>query len=107
MKFSKMFPYLSVALLIGCGGVSDAEKTEVTKACKAFVEKNMRRDGAFPPPIEAKVFDMWKKNGAVVAEVGYKEQYKDESYSTRYCVYDKEKGQISLPSVFNQAEWKK
>lgn len=108
MNLSKFFPCLSVVFLIGCGGISDEDKVEVTKACKTFVEDNLKRGGASPHFIEVKVFDMWKKNGAIVAEMGYKEvSYKDSSYSTRYCVYDKEKGTISLPSVFNQSEWKK
>lgn len=112
MNLSKFFPCLSVVFLIGCGGISDEDKVEVTKACKTFVEDNMKRGGASIEAkvfdiIEAKVFDMWKKNGAIVAEMGYKEVYKDSSYSIRYCVYDKEKGTISLPSVFNQSEWKK
>ncbi len=97
----------STLLLIGCGNISDEEMAGVTQACKEFVQKSMVRLGPFPPPITAKVFDVWKKNGSFVAEVGYKNQYGEDDYSVRYCVVDPEKGTISLPSVFNQSDWNK
>lgn len=107
MRFLFAATGVSTLLLIGCGNISDEEMTGVTQACKEFVQKSMVRSGPFPRPIEAKVFDVWKKNGSFVAEVGYKEQYGDDNYSVRYCVVNPEKGTISLPSVFNQSDWNK
>lgn len=93
-----------LAFITGCTGISDEEKTFVSSTCGDFIMKEM--GGEYK--IETHIFDVYKKKGNLVAEVGYRDKYKsDDSYSVRLCVIDKEKGSISSPSPLNDTEWAK
>jgi hypothetical protein len=89
-------------LLISCSGPSKEEVEIAGQACQTFIAENMG-----VPEENTKVFDSWKKKGAVVIDVGYKRYYSDDSYSMRLCVYDSKKGTISSPSPLNQGQWEK
>jgi len=106
----KMKIKLSIATLItmfslnGCGPSSQQMST-ATDACQNFVEEKM---SVFKK--DTHIFDSWVKDGKIVVEVGYKQYpitHVDDSYNTRLCVYDEEKGTISLPSLLNNSEWRK
>ena len=92
-------------LICGCSKMSEQESKEVSQECEKFVDKNLGRDRL----LDIVVLDMWRKKGAIVAEMGLRRKYasSDASYEVRYCVYDADKGSISLPSVLNQSEWSK
>lgn len=98
---------ISSVLLSGCGGISQEDKALITKECKKFVEQTMGEGGRQRRIIETEVFDVWKKNDSYVADVGCREKGEGESFSVRYCVVHPDQGRISLPSVFDQSEWKK
>ncbi len=92
-------------LISGCSKISEQESKAVSQECEKFVDKNLGRDRS----LDIVVLDMWRKKGSVVAEMGLrsKNASSDASYEVRYCVYDADKGSISLPSVMNQSEWSK
>lgn len=100
---------LAALSLVGCFGPSDEEKQRVETACKEFVIDKLESKYTH----EAHVFDTYTKDGKIVVEVGYRynEDYKwkrdGDSYSVRICVYDEEKGTISIPSVFEMGQWRK
>lgn len=96
---------LSVLLIVaGCTEPSDEEKTMISSACGDFIAKEM--GGEYK--IETHIFDVYKKKGNLVAEVGYRDKYKsDDSYSVRLCILDQEKETISSPSPLNDTEWRK
>ena len=71
--------------------------------CKDFIAEQM--GGIYR--IETKAFDIYEKNGRIVAEVGYRNSGTDGSYSVRLCVVDKERETISLPSPLNDGHWRK
>lgn len=109
-KFSKlptsqlMLIFSVLIIATGCTGPSNEEKTLVSSACEDFITKEM--GGEYK--IETHIFDVYKKKGNLVAEVGYRDKYKSEdSYSVRLCVVDQEKGYISSPSPLNDTEWAK
>lgn len=86
-------------------GPSSAQISAATSECQSFVEDKM---GVLKE--DTHIFDSWVKDGKIVVEVGYKQypiKSRDDSYNTRLCVYDEEKGTISLPSVLNNSEWRK
>lgn len=101
-----VIPALMVSALIsGCSKISEEESADVTRACTDLVDKNIGAERS----IDIVVMDMWRKKGAIVAEMGYRSKHasSESSYEVRYCVYDADKGTISLPSVLNQSEWSK
>jgi len=54
---------------------------------------------------DMKVFDIYKKNGKWVVEVGYKRNVDlGKNYSVQLCVVDAENGRLSLPSPMNDSE---
>ncbi len=90
--------------ITGCTEISDEEKTFASSNCGDFIMKEM--GGKYE--IETHIFDIYKKKGNLVVEVGYRNKYKsDDSYSLRLCVIDKEKGYISSPSPLKDTEWAK
>jgi len=100
----KIVVFLSVLLVAGCSGKPTEEETKmVSAACENFITKQMGGDYK----VETHVFDVYKKKGKLVAEVGYRDKYSDESYSVRLCVLDEEKETISSPSPLNDSEWSK
>lgn len=102
---NKLLLLASVCFLTACSGVSKEEEKLATEECSRFVEQS------FSPVKETKVFDIYKKNESIVVEVGYKEYNPagkgKSSYIVRLCVLNMKKGQISIPSIFEQSEWKK
>jgi hypothetical protein len=100
-----LVPFL-VIFLTGCSwfGPSDEEKKAASSACEKFVSKRMGVGCT-------RTFDVYKKKGKLVAEVGYAKGFGDcdtiTKYSVRLCVIDNEKGTITLPAVFNEGEWSK
>lgn len=103
----QLFAALCLVSLVACSGLSDEEKNLYSSECKKFVEENAPgRFGSYG--FDMKVFDIYKKNGKWVVEVGYKRNadYGD-SYSVRLCVVDAENGRLSLPSPMNDSEWRK
>lgn len=98
---------LCTVLLVACSGLSDEEKDLYSSECQKFVEENA--PGRFGSGgFDMKVFDIYKKKGNWVVEVGYKRRadYGD-SYSVRLCVIDAENGRLSLPSPMSDSEWQK
>ena len=73
--------------------------------CQEFIKKNAPHIGG-AGLMESTVFDSYKKNGNLVVEVGYK-QGDGDTYRTRLCIIDSDKGTISSPSIFNESEWRK
>tara|TARA_Y100001956_G_C3942079_1_gene108993 strand:+ start:129 stop:428 length:300 start_codon:yes stop_codon:yes gene_type:complete len=93
-----IIPFLCV--FVSACGVSDEERRIAESECPRMIE----REGV--QVYETKVFDVYEKEGKVVAEVGYKGRYTSrDSYSLRYCVIDFENDRISLPAVTNQDKW--
>lgn len=87
-------------LLVACGPSSE-DKKKAEKECQNFVKEQFRT-------YETKVFDVYSKKGSVVVEVGYQDRdTRGDSYAVRLCVFDREKGTITLPSPLNNSEWKK
>jgi hypothetical protein len=98
---------LCSVLLVACSGLSDEEKNLYSSECQKFVEENA--PGQFGSyGFDMKVFDIYKKKGSWVVEVGYKRRADNrDSYSVRLCVVDAENGRLSLPSPMNDREWRK
>jgi hypothetical protein len=111
---SKYFSILAGLIFVGIGhaqafsffGPSDDEKKIVSSKCEEFISREM------PGAVQTHVFDVYKKKGKLVAEVGYR---KNEfgigsgsgAYSVRLCIVDLEKGTLSSPSPLNDSEWRK
>lgn len=93
---------ITAASLTGCFGPSKAEIAEAKKACSSFYQRERAKYNAIVYPI-----DSWAKDGAIVVELAEKEKADSTSYTAHICVYDKEKGTISLPGAFHQHRWQK
>ena len=85
--------------LTGCFGPSNEDKELAKTECEKFIQKKFER--------YTHVFDLWTKDEKIVVEVGYKDASWKDEYSVRLCVVDMENGRISIPSVFNTAQWRK
>lgn len=103
---------LTVAAIILVGGCTESpdatgptemEKRLVSSACQDFIVEQMGGKGE----VDAHIFDVYKKRGKLVAEVGYRDKYDhDSAYSVRLCILDEERGTISSPSPLDDSEWK-
>lgn len=94
--------------LTGCGkSPSKAQLETGGEACRQFIAKEMKSDVAFAKNIETQINDAWMKDGKVVFEVAYREEYSRKSYSIRLCVVDEEKGTLMSPSPLNSSKWEK
>lgn len=105
MKIKLSIISLIAMLSLNACGPSPQQISAASSACQDFVQEKM-----IIVKENTHVFDSWVKDGKIVVEVGYKEypnNLKADSYNTRLCVYDEEKGTISLPSLFNNSEWRK
>lgn len=103
----KLIAAIFSVLLVACSGLSDEEKNLYSSECQKFVEENAPgRFGSMG--FDMKVFDIYKKKGSWVVEVGYKRRadYGD-TYSVRLCVVDAKNGRLSLPSPMNERDWRK
>lgn len=95
-----LFGAILAVLLVACGPSSE-DKKMAEKECQNFVKEQFRT-------YETKVFDVYSKKGSVVVEVGYQDRdTRFDSYAVRLCVFNREKGTITLPSPLNNSEWKK
>ena len=103
----RLIAALCAVLLVACSGLSDEEKNLYSSECQKFVKENA--PGQFGSMgFDMKVFDIYKKKGHWVLEVGYKRKAdRGDSYSVRLCVVDAENGRLSLPSPINDSEWRK
>jgi hypothetical protein len=92
-------------------GPSKKEIAIAREECPKFFKKNFEKgnDSSFYSYLnkfETEIFDIYKKKGKIVAEVGYRER-SYHSYSVRLCIIDFEKGSISSPSPLNSGQWSK
>lgn len=92
----------SLTLLSGCSGPSREELARVKSECASFHKQERAKSGSIVKPI-----DHWTKDGRIVVELSEKESESSSKYTSHLCVYDKEKGSIELPSVFERARWSK
>lgn len=83
---------------------SEDKNSIAKRECQKFIRENAPSVGG-EGDMETTVFDIYEKKGKLVVEVGYKQGSYGETYTTRLCIIDNEKGTISSPSVFNQSEW--
>ena len=105
MQFVK--PIVSITLitafsLTGCSGPSREELARVKSECASFHKQERAKFGAIVKPI-----DHWTKDGYIVVELSEKESEHSSKYTSHLCVYDKDKGSIALPSVFERSRWSK
>ncbi len=104
---SKLFCVLLMTLvysfvLSGCSGPSREEIARVKDECASFHKQERAKYSAIVKPI-----DHWTKDGRIVVELSEKESESSSKYTSHLCVYDKDKGSIELPSVFERARWSK
>ena len=104
---SKLFGVLLLTLvysfvLSGCSGPSKEDLADAKKECTSFYKRQRASFGAVIEPV-----DHWTKDGAVVIELADKASEYATSYTAHICVYDKEKGTISLPGALHQGRWMK
>jgi hypothetical protein len=97
--------------LIACSspseaGPSDEEKAIFSGECQKFIKDNAPIVGG-AGRVETAVFDIYEKKGKLVVEVGYKQGTFNNTYTTRLCVIDSDKGTMSSPSPLNDSEWRK
>ncbi|HQS21964.1 MULTISPECIES: hypothetical protein [unclassified Acidovorax] len=101
-------PGIAMAVLVtttsltGCFGPSKADIAEAKKACSSFYQRERAEHNAIVHPI-----DNWTKDGVIVIELAEKATAGATTYTAHICVYDKEKGTISLPGAFHQSRWLK
>lgn len=99
------FPVLvlaSLTLISGCSGPSREELARIKSECASFHKQERAKYGAIVKPI-----DHWTKDGHIVVELSEKESEHSSKYTSHLCVYDKDKGSIALPSVFERSRWSK
>lgn len=101
-------PGIAMAVLVtttsltGCFGPSKADIAEAKKDCSSFYQRERAKSNAVVHPI-----DNWTKDGVIVIELAEKATADATSYTAHICVYDKEKGTVSLPGAFHQSRWLK
>lgn len=99
------FPVLvlaSLTLISGCSGPSSEELARIKSECASFHKQERAKSSSIVKPI-----DHWTKDGRIVIELSERESESSSKYTSHLCVYDKDKGSISLPSVFERARWSK
>lgn len=92
----------SSALISGCSGPSSEELARIKSECASFHKQERAKYSAIVKPI-----DHWTKDGRIVIELSERESESSSKYTSHLCVYDKDKGSIQLPSVFERARWSK
>ncbi len=88
--------------LSGCSGPSEEDLAAAKKECTSFYKRERAESSAIVEPV-----DHWTKDGAIVIELADKASERATSYTAHICVYDKEKGTISLPGALHQGRWMK
>lgn len=101
-KFAYSISAMSLILLSACSGPSSEELKEANEQCAKFYKQQRAKNFH-----EVKAVDHWTKNGMVVIELAAKEFSWSDSYTSGLCVYDKEKGTIGIPGIFDQGKWSK
>ena len=94
--------FASLTLLSGCSGPSREELARIKSECASFDKQERAKYGAIVKPI-----DHWTKDGHIVVELSEKASEDASKYTSHLCVYDKDKGSIALPSVFERSRWAK
>lgn len=106
MNVGKVFVLTSmlsaVALLAACSGPSAEEVKEAKSECASFYKE--KRAKSFN---DVSAIDHWNKNGKLVIELAVKDEPSSRSYTSGLCVYDKEKGTLEIPGLFEQSRWAK
>ncbi|MFI8616206.1 hypothetical protein ACIGHN_11925 [Acidovorax sp. NPDC077693] len=92
-----------MTLLSGCSGPSREELARIKSECASFHKQERAKYSTYV----VKPIDHWTKDGRIVVELSEKESEESTKYTSHLCVYDKDKGSISLPSVFERARWSK
>ena len=102
---SKLVPVLLFAVayavfLSGCSGPSSEELARIKEECVQFYKTERAKSYSI-----VKAVDHWTKDGRVVIELSERESAEAKKYISNLCVYDKEKGTISLPGALHQGHW--
>lgn len=93
--------------LVGCFGPTDEERAIAEEKCPEFIAENVHTVPGMGS-VNTRILDVYKKNGRVVAEVGYRQGYSSsDSYSVRLCVIDLEKNTLTAPGLINASQWQK
>lgn len=100
-SFAMLAPLMCLALL-GCSGPSSEELAHIQEECVKFHKTQRAKYSS-----TVKAIDHWQKDGHTVVELSQKESDYSSSYTSHLCVYDPDKGSISLPSVFERSRWSK
>lgn len=93
---------IAVFSLTACSGPSREELARIKDECARFHKQERAKSGAI-----VKAIDHWTKDGYIVVELSEKANEDATKYTSNLCVYDKDKGSIALPSVFERARWSK
>jgi hypothetical protein len=83
------------------GGISKTDSPVVSAAkerCEGFVRERLAAD-------VAQANGTWRRSGKIVVDVAYRQNDDRPGFSLRLCVYDKDTGDVLLPSVFDAANW--
>lgn len=81
-------------------GVSADQMRQAESACIRWFKKDSDLGG-----YDSFSSDTWEKDGHAVVEVGF--DRKGSSYSTRLCVYDFERHNMSAPNNFSRGRWER
>lgn len=100
--FTMIATLSSVALLSACSGPSSEELKEAQSECARFYKEKRAKYYS-----DVSAVDHWNKNGKLVIELAIKDEPSSRSYTSGLCLYDKEKGTIEIPGLFEQARWAK
>lgn len=92
----------ALALLTACFGPSSEELNEAQTHCKRFYGEKRAKSSEYVSAI-----DHWNKNGKLVIELAVKSYSDPSSYSSGLCVYDKQRGTVEIPGLFEQSRWHK
>lgn len=92
----------SLTLISACSGPSREELARIKDECARFHKQERAKSGAI-----VKAIDHWTKDGYIVVELSEKASEDASKYTSHLCVYDKDKGSIALPSVFERSRWSK
>ncbi|GAA6121359.1 hypothetical protein [Acidovorax sp. FG27] len=99
---SVLLPVVCSFVLSGCSGPSKEDLAAAKEECKGFYKRERAKYSAIVEPV-----DHWTKDGAIVIELADKASEYATSYTAHLCIYDKEKGTISLPGALYQGRWMK
>lgn len=101
---SKAILCISIFCLLGVVGCGPSSKdlNEAQTHCKRFYGEKRAKSNEYVSAI-----DHWNKNGKLVIELSVKSYSDPSSYSSGLCVYDKQRGTVEIPGLFEQSRWHK